>query len=80
MEIFFPDDIESDRMLGDKEHLWGVSFYFNIAGNNTSYLFYWRDSEVRRRNRSDKLIHDVYLVRRDNQKYAADNPNDLVLR
>lgn len=77
MEIFFPDDIESDRMLGDKEHLWGVSFYFNIAGNNTSYLFYWRDSEVRRRNRSDKLIHDVYLVRRDNQKYAADNPNDL---
>lgn len=75
--LIFPEGIENNRMLGDGEHLWGENFYFDIAGNNTSYIFYWRNSEVRRRNHSDKLIHDVYLVRRDNQKYAAVNPNDL---
>lgn len=75
--IVFPTGIESNRMLGDSEHLWGESFYFDMKHNESQYLFYWRDSEVRRKGRSDKLNCDVYLVRRDNRKYAAHNPNDL---
>lgn len=76
-KIVFPEGIESNRMLGDGEHLWGESFCFNIAGNDTPYIFYWHDSEVRRKKFGDKLIHDVYLVRRDNQKYISENPNDF---
>lgn len=75
-KIVFPEHIESNRMLGDGEHLWGESFYFDIIGNSTPYIFYWHDSEARRKHRSDKLIHDVYLVRRDNQEYVTENPND----
>ena len=76
-KIVFPEGIESNRMLGDGEHLWGESFCFDIAGNDTPYIFYWHDSEVRRKRFGDKLIHDVYLVRRYNQKYISENPNDF---
>lgn len=78
-DIFFPEGIESCRMLGDRAHLWGESFYFDVRGNETPYIFYWYDSEVRRRNRSDELTHDVYLVLRnsDRHEYAASDPNDL---
>lgn len=77
--LIFPEGIESDRMLGDREHLWGENFYFDIKGNQTPYLFYWRDSEIRRKIRSDELYHDIYLVRRNSSdhKYASDNPNDF---
>lgn len=75
--IIFPEGIESDRRLGDNEHLWGESFYFDLKDNNSQYLFYWRDSEVRRKGRPDKLKCDVYLVKRDNHKYASENPNDM---
>lgn len=55
-------DVVQSQLLSDKSHLWGESFYFDIKGNNSSLIFWWNNTSVRRG--SDDPF-DIYLVGRE---------------
>lgn len=55
-------DVVQLQLLGNRTHLWGECFYFDLIGNDTPLIFWWNNTSIRR-NADDIL--DIYLVERE---------------
>lgn len=70
-------DLESNRLLGDREHLWGINFFFELEDMKDSpYVFWWHSSRVRRHLYRDKRDMDVYLCLRNEKDHPYFNKNN----
>lgn len=74
-------DIEDDRILGDRKHLWGINFFFELEDmKDTPYIFWWHSNHARRHLYGDSRSMDVYLCRRyenDHPYYNKDKPEEF---
>ncbi len=55
-------DVVKNCMLGDGEHLWGEDLYFEFAGNQSKFVFWWNGTEF---HRAKAGKNDIYIRKRD---------------
>lgn len=64
--------IDPNRMLGDREHLWGEDLFFELKKEPSDrFWFWWNGTELRRTKDGGKK--DVYIRTKDNKRYFPRN-------